>query len=257
MKLFLKSLAMFCGVFAFLLIGRTASAAPPKPSAAPSSKPQPPTVKAASEPAPISGKVVETMNAGGYTYVCLEKKGVKTWVAVPEMNVIVGQETAFQPGAAMKNFTSKTLGKTFDSIIFSGGPAVPQAGPGKRGAKNVSGSKAAASPLGKDVKVERAAGPDAYTVAEIYEKRTTLNKKTVVVRGKAVKVSAGIMGKNWVHLQDGTGDPTKKTHNLVVTTDDLPSVGDVVTVKGTVFKNKDFGSGYKYDVIMEKASIQR
>ncbi len=69
----------------------------------------------------LSGKVTETMNSGGYTYVCIEKGGNKTWVALPNTPVKVGQEIALQPGAEMKNFTSKTLNRTFDSIIFSAG----------------------------------------------------------------------------------------------------------------------------------------
>ncbi len=216
---------------------------------------------ASAAPAALSGKVVETMNAGGYTYVCLEKKGKKTWVAVPEMRVSVGQEAAFQPGAEMINFKSKSLNRTFDRIIFSGGPASLQSASSRPDvqsgqAKNVTGSKAAAAPADKNAKVEKAAGSDAYTVGEVFDKRKALDKKTVVVRGKVVKVSKEILGTNWIHLQDGTGDPKKSTHDLVVTSEDLPSVGDIVTVKGTVSKDKDFGYGYKYSVIIEKASVQ-
>jgi len=69
----------------------------------------------------LSGKVVETMNSGGYTYVSLENSGKKTWVAIPETAVKVGQEMTCQPGVEMKDFTSKTLKRSFESIIFSGG----------------------------------------------------------------------------------------------------------------------------------------
>ncbi len=213
---------------------------------------------------PLSGKVVETMNSGGYTYVCLEKNGKKTWVAVPEMKVTVGREMAFQPGVEMQNFPSKTLNRTFDRIIFSAGPASAHSASGKQtapagkaAAATGIGSMAASVPAAKDVKVEKAAGPDAYTIGEIFEKRKTLDKKTVVVRGKVVKVSAGIMGANWIHLQDGTGNSAKGTHDLVVTSQDMPSVGDVVTLKGALAADKDFGAGYQYTVIIEKASIQR
>jgi hypothetical protein len=210
----------------------------------------------------LSGKVVETMNSGGYSYILLEKNGKKTWVAVPLMTVTVGQEIALQPGTEMGNFTSKSLNRTFDSIIFSGGPARPQeasAAPAdhQHDGTAVSGSKAAAAPAAKGIKVEKASGPNAYTVGDVFAKRTELDKKTAVVRGKVVKVSEGIMGSNWIHLQDGTGDAGKKTHDLVVTTQELPAVGDIVTVNGTVSANKDFGSGYKYNVLIEKASIQR
>ena len=213
----------------------------------------------------LSGKVVETMNSGGYTYVCLEKNGKKSWVAVPEMKVSVGQEISFPAGQEMHNFTSKTLGRTFDTIIFSSGsPSSPQAATGGKllpsheiGGKAAPGSKAAVAPLAKNIKVTKAQGPDAYTVSEIFEKRSALHEKKAVVKGQVVKVSSGIMGKNWVHLQDGTGDSKKNTHDLVVTTNDLPSVGEVITVSGSIFKDKDIGSGYKYEVIMEKASIRR
>ncbi len=243
------------------LLSTTAFAATGKasPMLAPETKPK---ADVAAAPSVLSGKVVETMNAGGYTYVCLEKKGKKTWVAVPEMRVSVGQEAAFQPGSEMINFKSKSLNRTFDRIIFSGGPASPQSNASSvraaQGghAKNATGSKAAAAPVDKDAKVEKASGSDAYTVGEVFGKRKALDKKTVVVRGKIVKVSKGIMGTNWLHLQDGTGDPKKSTHDLVVTSENSPSVGDVVTVKGTVSMDKDFGYGYKYSVIIEKASVQ-
>ena len=120
------------------------------------------------------------------------------------------------------------------------------------------GSDAAKGPATSEpIKVEKAKGADAYTVSETYEKVANLDRKTVVVRGKVVKVSRGIMGKNWVHLRDGSGDPGKGTNNLVVTTQDVPKVGDVVTAKGTLYKDKDFGAGYKYKVIVEEATVKQ
>ena len=230
-------------------------ASPKADSAAPGKQVPPAKAEAKADPV-LSGKVVETMNAGGYTYVCLEKRGNKMWVAVPEMKVTVGQKIGFQPGMEMINFTSKSLNRTFERIIFSGGPltkaGVEKAEPAKQGA-----GKADSRPSGEKISVEKAAGPDAYTVSEIFVQKASLNNKSAVLRGKVVKVSLGIMGKNWMHLQDGTGDAEKGTHDFVVTSQDSAGVGDVVTVKGTVYVNKDFGAGYKYEVIMEEASIQR
>jgi hypothetical protein len=197
----------------------------------------------------ISGKVVETMDSGGYTYVCIEKEGQKTWVAVPKMKVIKGQTIAFRPGAVMENFSSKTLNRTFDRIIFSAGVAGANV--------TTSGSKDKVSPVVKNIKVEKAEGPNAYTVAQLYEKAKKLDRKEVAVRGKVVKVSEGIMNKNWVHVQDGSGNSGKGTHDLVVTSHDTAAVGDIVTVRGTLAKDKDFGSGYKYKVIVEDATIKK
>jgi len=248
-----RLLAVWVMILVLSPLGYSAYAAPQHGSTAPAK--QHPMMADDGVEAPLSGKVVETMNAGGYTYVLLDNKGKKTWVAVTEMKVTVGKEMAFQPGAPMPNFTSKSLNRTFDMIYFSGGPITSS--PAGRASSNASpGSKAAASAVEKGIKVEKAAGADAYTVAEIYQKTAALNGKTVVVKAKVVKVSAGIMGTNFIHLQDGTGDPKNGSHNLVATSDDLPSKGDVITIKGTITKDKDFGSGYKYSVIMEKGSVQ-
>lgn len=204
----------------------------------------------------LSGKVVETMDGGGYTYVHIEKDGKKTWVAVPVMKVSVGQAVSFVPGVVMNDFTSKALGRTFDSIVFSSGAI---GGEGKGSAHSSSGDKPTEnSPADKAkvIKIDKASGPDAYTVAEIYEKSTALDKKSVSIKGQVVKVSAQIMGKNWIHIQDGSGNASNRTNDLLVTSQDLPSVGDVVTAKGTLYKDKDFGSGYKYSVVIEGASVK-
>lgn len=204
----------------------------------------------------VSGKIVETMNSGGYTYINLESSGKKTWVAVPETRVKVGQEVSCPSGTEMGNFTSKTLKRSFDRIVFCNSPLDKQGGDLDSGEKSPGSKGAIVAPAGT-VKVEKAAGANAYTVGDIYKNKAKLDRKMVVVRGKVVKVSGGIMGKNWIHLQDGSGSQKKGTNNLVVTSQDLPAVGDVVTMQGTLYKDKDFGSGYKYDVIVEEAKIQK
>jgi hypothetical protein len=115
---------------------------------------------------------------------------------------------------------------------------------------------AAAGPVDVgDVKVEKAKGADARTIAEVYAQKAALKEKPVAVRGKVVKFNEGIMGRNWVHLRDGTGK--QGTNDLTVTTNDKASVGDVVTAKGTVRTDKDFGAGYAYPVIVEDASVTK
>jgi hypothetical protein len=69
----------------------------------------------------ISGTVVETMNSGGYTYALLEREGARTWVALPKIDIAVGNEIACQPGMTMHNFTSSSLNRSFESIVFSQG----------------------------------------------------------------------------------------------------------------------------------------
>ncbi|HBA88663.1 MAG TPA: DNA-binding protein [Geobacter sp.] len=223
--------------------------AQPKKTAAP----------AAAAAAPVNanpaGKVVETMNGGGYTYANIEKDGKKTWVAFPALETRVGDTLSFTNCMEMPGFQSKALNRKFDSILFCGAPEVA-AKPVAAKAKSP-GSTGAASAAGKSIKVEKADGPNAYTVSEIFAKRGALNGKQVVVSGEVVKVASGIMNRNWIHLQDGTGSEKKKDHDLVVTSSELPEVGQVVTFSGTIAKDKDFGGGYKYGVILEKGSLKK
>ncbi len=201
----------------------------------------------------ISGKAVESMDSGGYTYVNVEKDGKNTWVAVPSSKVAVGQDISFYPGIFMSNFKSKTLDRTFETIIFSKGIMGEQ---GMGSATESAGREKVKASPNMTIKVDKASGPDAYTVAELYEKSAGLDGKTVVFRGKVVKFSPRIMGKNWVHIQDGSGEISKGTNDITVTSEDVISQGDVVTVKGILNTNEDFGSGYKFAVIVEEASIK-
>jgi hypothetical protein len=109
----------------------------------------------------------------------------------------------------------------------------------------------------QNVDVEKASGAGAYTIMELYEKKAELDGSSVTVKGMVVKVSTGIMGKNWVHIQDGSGDIAAGSHNLVVTTDNVPLEGETITVSGTLSKDKDFGAGYVYAVIIEDAEVSK
>lgn len=200
----------------------------------------------------VAGKAAEVMDSGGYTYVRVESGSKSTWVAVPQMKLAKGEPVAFQDGMEMRDFKSKTLNRTFKSIIFSQGPA------GKSSAKPPL-EHGGAPKLAKDsdVKTAKATGPDAYTVEELYSRKSPGPGKRASVRGKVVKVSRQIMGLNWVHLQDGTGDAKAGTHDLTVTTGEDANVGETLTASGTVVKDKDFGAGYKYAVLLEKTTLSR
>ncbi len=100
-----------------------------------------------------------------------------------------------------------------------------------------------------------AADAKVQTVAAINQDKAGLGGKTVAAQGKVVKVNNGIMGRNFVHVQDGTGDAAKGTNNLIVTSKQTAAVGDQVMVSGTVVLNRDFGAGYSYPLLIEDASI--
>ena len=100
-----------------------------------------------------------------------------------------------------------------------------------------------------------AAEAGVKTVAAIYKDKATLAGKTVSAQGKVVKVNNGIMGRNFVHVQDGSGDAKASTNNLIVTSKQTAAVGDKVTISGLVVLNRDFGSGYSYPLLIEEATV--
>ena len=92
------------------------------------------------------------------------------------------------------------------------------------------------------------------TIAEVFAEKDQLAGQQVVVRGKVVKSNPDIMGKNWLHVRDGSG--AEGMNDITVTTAGaVPAVGDTVLVKGSVSLNKDLGMGYVYDVIVEDAEV--
>jgi hypothetical protein len=213
------------------------------------------TIPAPAPDKPHTGKVLQTMSSGGYTYVLLKRDdGEKVWLAVTAAEIAVGSRQTFDPGMVMQGFESKTLKRTFDQIIFTELSGGAKKGKDKKVSGNSPGSKGTVSPDVK-VKVKKATGANAYTIAELYKNKAKLHKKKVVVRGKVVKVSSGIMDRNWIHLRDGSGSHATADFNLVATSKSIPAEGEVILVKGTLFKGKDFGGGYKYAIILEDAEL--
>jgi hypothetical protein len=209
-------------------------------------------------PAPsITGKVLEVKDVDSYTYLRLKTKDGEMWAAVARMPVQKGADVVIENPMVMRNFESKALAKTFDKIVLG----------------TLSGSGNSAAVAGGDmttlhagvakqvdvgnIKVAKASGPDAQTVAEIVTKRAALKDKTVLVRGKVVKYTAGVLGKNWIHLRDGTGSAADKTDDVLVTSTDEARIGDVVLVKGIVHTDRDLGAGYSYKVLIEDATLQK
>ena len=97
----------------------------------------------------------------------------------------------------------------------------------------------------------------AKTIGDLYKERAELSGKSVTVHGKVVKVNNMIMDRNWVHVRDGSGDAAAGTNDLTVTTEDTAELSDQVTVTGTLVVDQDFGSGYKYPLLVEKATITK
>jgi hypothetical protein len=240
------------------------------PTAAPVAAPNAMEAQAAPPAAALKGKVLERLDAPPYSYLKIQAGKEQLWAAVPKADVAKGAEVTVLNAMPMANFESKTLKRKFEVVFFGtlegAAEATPAPAPGATPAgadTSPAGmaqqhAKAAQGPANVgDVKVPRATGADARTVAEVYAQKAALKEKSVTIRGKVVKFNPGIMGKNWVHLQDGSGKADKQDNDITVTTQDSTAVGETVVVKGTVRVDKDFGAGYAYPVIVEDAKLSK
>lgn len=215
----------------------------------------------------IAGKVAETMNAGSYTYVLVDTGSNKVWAAANQFPVKVGDAVALSEAMAMQNFHSKALNRDFETIYFAGRAAVNGAKPGTvklpdghpaigGAAGDLPAGHPAVSPKTAPAAIDFTGLKPAErgkTIEQIYAASTKLEGKPVKVRGKVVKYNANILGKNWLHIQDGTGQPG--SNDLLVTSSAEARRGDTVLVEGKLTRNKDFGSGYRYEVLLEEAKV--
>ena len=235
-----------------------------KPPTTPAAAPVVSPATVAPNAGTFNGAVTETMNSGGYTYMKLHGGNSgkdDLWVAAAEFTVKTGERVSVSLDMPMEQFHSKTLNRDFPMLYFvsnvtrEGETPAGSRGPASSAVAPISmmgshQSAAAAAP------VERIPPPaGGLTIADVWAQRKALAGKPVVVRGKVVKVNNGIMDRNWIHMQDGTGSAADRTNDLTITTAAEVKLGDIVTVSGVLAVGKDFGAGYAYDAILESAKV--
>ena len=208
----------------------------------------------------VRGTVLETMNAAGYTYVLLETSEGQSWYAAQQASVAVGDVVQTDAGMPMQDFTSNSLGRTFDVIFFSGAlqnlsasampegqPAMPPGHPPMPADSGTADASAAPAAV--------AGAEEGTDIAWVYANKDSLAGQSVTLRGTVVKYNADILGANFLHIQDGSGDAADGSNDLIVTTQAETAVGQTVLVSGNIILNKDFGMGYSYPVLMEDATV--
>lgn len=254
----------------------------------PAAKPEVPaapvlTAAPAAQAAPagegLKGTVAERLDAPNYTYLRLTTAQGEAWAAVPTTTVAVGAEVVIANPMPMENFASKTLNRTFPLVYFGASADAPGAAPvaaaphgepsgqpapqpqlgGPMGSMLGGGGMTAPKPAADlaNVKTAKATGPDARTVAEIFAQKAALKDKPVTVRAKVVKVTTGVLGKNWLHVRDGSGGDATKDNDITVTSQDVASINDEVTVKGVVHLDKELSPQYQFPVIIEDATVSK
>lgn len=194
----------------------------------------------------IHGKVTDIIKAAGYTYAEVDTGKQKVWAAGPVTPLKTGDMIAFSTRMPMKNFHSKSMKRDFPIIYFV--------------ARFITDKAAATALPHNQIKKKQGSKPvkginkvkGGNTIAEIYARKQKLKGKIIRVRGQVTKFTAGVMGKNWLHIRDSS-----TLDDLTVTTDSTVAIDDVVILEGTLVLDKDYGYGYFYPVIMEDVRITK
>lgn len=192
--------------------------------------------------------VEEVLNTTKYSYLYVKEGEEKFWVAISKRDVTVGETYYYKGGLLKKNFYSQEYDRTFETVYLVGNLW-------QKKARNTS------TPVPKsnhenhtvDLTVgDITPATGAIQLSELFNNKAKYNGQTVKITGKVVKVNPMIMKRNWLHLKDSSGEE----YDLTVTTTENIPLGAVLTLEGTITLDKDFGAGYRYDIIMEEAVLK-
>ena len=191
-------------------------------------------------------EVKEVLHTEKYTYLSVTEGEDTYWIAIPRSEVAVGDRLIYRGGLKKQNFLSREYNRVFETLyLVSDIRKLGAPGTAAAGGDIPEGHPTIAPPTA----ITPAAG--AITIGTLTADPKKYAGKTVRITGKVIKVNPMIMNRNWIHLQDGTGD----NYDLTVTTNENIPLGAIVTVEGTIALDKDFGAGYRYELIMEEAMV--
>lgn len=194
--------------------------------------------------------VKEILNTSKYTYLNVAEDDQMTWIAIPKKEIEMGGTYYYRGGLKKTNFKSLEHDRVFETLyLVSDVSKEPDMTTMQGGNphENTGGTPS----LEQNTKLDPP--PGGISIAELIANGKKYEGKTVKVRGKCVKLNNMIMSRNWIHLQDGS--LTDKTTDLTVTTTESVALGAIVAFEGKIALNKDFGAGYKYEIIMEEAKL--
>ncbi|WP_321314446.1 hypothetical protein [Halarcobacter sp.] len=200
---------------------------------------------------PHTVKVLETKNAGVYTYIKVKEKKDNYWVAITKSNIKIGQTITIHEQVWMKNFKSKALNKTFDKILFAQIPK--KAISGSNDIHNIHGkmirkkqdNQLKPNPTFNDDLIISNSKPIKTTISNLYTQKEKYKNKNVEIQGNVLQVSNKVMGNTWVKIYNGKDAVIFRSPNE----DEKVTIGDKVKVIGTINTNVDYGYGFKYEII--------
>lgn len=193
--------------------------------------------------------VMEILPTTKYVYLNVKENDKQYWIATRKLDIKIGETYFYKGGLLKTNFESKEYNKVFDKIYLV--TSLVQA---NHGGSTESNELETEQSTNKNTTTDTKTiivKSGSIKISELVENYKKYEGKTVQISGKCVKINPNIMGRNWIHIKDGTKDD----YDLVITSNTFVKEGSMITIKATVTLNKDFGAGYKYDLILENGII--
>lgn len=192
--------------------------------------------------------VSEVINGSTYSYIKGINNNEEIWVAIRKQAIEIGKDYYYSEALAMKDFHSKELNRTFPTIYFLNSIS------GESSSKtNFHHASKMEKPSAAKIEVDIKQTKGFTSIKEIYKNKSQLTNSIIKVKGKVTKFNKNILNRNWIHIQDGTEH--NGNFDLTITSNQNVSIGEIFEFKGFLVVNKDFGAGYKYDVILEQAEV--
>ncbi len=199
--------------------------------------------------------VTEVLPTSKYVYLKVREGQEEFWIATGKMEVKKGETYFYNDGLLKTDFRSEEHNRVFEKIYLVS--KLISKGDHTNLTKSESRSNSVADrsvtqkeniPTHTEKEIQHMG---AITIAELVKDTEKYEGHSVEVSGTCVKVNSNIMGRNWIHLQDGTQDD----FDLVVTSNARITEGSTITIRAVVALNRDFGSGYSYDLILENGTL--
>ena len=198
--------------------------------------------------------VKEVLPATKYSYLKVTEGDEDYWIAIRKQEVNVGGTYFYRNGLLKTNFESKEYNRVFDRIFLVSSLVPENHGNNAGGVSASFNSEENINQQKQDIPThteEVVQHKGSVKIADLVANPGSYEGKTVQITGKCVKINPNIMKRNWIHLQDGSKDD----FDLVVTSNAFVPEGTIVTIKAKVVLNKDFGAGYRYDLILEDGIV--
>jgi len=197
-----------------------------------------------SETALHSVIVNEIIPSSNYTYLKVSEKERQFWIALNKVDAKVGETYYYVGGDLKTNFKSDSLDRVFDELYLVGNLVSSDHGNMTEMANNSGANEA-------KVETKTVHSQGSIKISDLVNNPKKYEGQKVQIDGVCTKINLGIMNRNWIHLKDGSMDD----YDLVVTSNEDVPVGSKVTIQADVVLNKDFGAGYKYELILENGEL--